>query len=105
MVKYSLEYQVCFILALYYKLILNGLECFFPFQIRITFPEISATKKRKLDSSDEPETAPKMELLVEPHVIPNRGPYPYNQPKRFVFAKNMVLPHPYFTSDVVPSFS
>ncbi|KAJ8045846.1 RNA helicase aquarius [Holothuria leucospilota] len=49
---------------------------------RITFPEISATKKRKLDSSDEPESAPKMELLVEPHVIPNRGPYPYNQPKR-----------------------
>ncbi|XP_071832631.1 RNA helicase aquarius-like [Apostichopus japonicus] len=49
---------------------------------RITFPEPSNTKKRKHDSKEEPTTAPKMELVVEPHVIPNRGPYPYNQPKR-----------------------
>ncbi|XP_075700839.1 RNA helicase aquarius [Rhinoderma darwinii] len=50
---------------------------------RITFPVYGGKgKKRKEDNEegtfqDEPPT-----LIVEPHVIPNRGPYPYNQPKR-----------------------
>lgn len=37
--------------------------------------------KRKEDGSEENSEEAKT-LIVEPHVIPNRGPYPYNQPKR-----------------------
>ncbi|KAJ8289040.1 hypothetical protein COCON_G00016990 [Conger conger] len=42
-------------------------------------------EKRKADEAEEEEGAKEDEdrtLVVEPHVIPNRGPYPYNQPKR-----------------------
>ncbi|XP_067847483.1 RNA helicase aquarius [Heptranchias perlo] len=49
---------------------------------RITFPvQCGKGKKRKGENDEEgmEETQP---LIVEPHVIPNRGPYPYNQPKR-----------------------
>ncbi|XP_063040700.1 RNA helicase aquarius isoform X2 [Engraulis encrasicolus] len=61
---------------------------------RITFPESKAAqavkgKKRKAGEEEEEEEEKKKKsteddrtLLVEPHVIPNRGPYPYNQPKR-----------------------
>ncbi|KAJ7344898.1 hypothetical protein JRQ81_000848 [Phrynocephalus forsythii] len=45
---------------------------------RITFPVRSEAGKKRKESDEEDS---KM-LLVEPHVIPNRGPYPYNQPKR-----------------------
>ena len=38
-------------------------------------------KKRKHDGAEE-STSEKQELIVEPHTIPNRGPYPYNQPKK-----------------------
>ncbi|TRZ02669.1 hypothetical protein DNTS_024402 [Danionella cerebrum] len=45
---------------------------------RIHFPsKDEKDKKRKADDEEE-----KQVLVVEPHVIPNRGPYPYNQPKR-----------------------
>ncbi|XP_073433968.1 RNA helicase aquarius [Dendrobates tinctorius] len=50
---------------------------------RITFPVHGGKGKKRKESDeegpiqDEPPT-----LIVEPHVIPNRGPYPYNQPKR-----------------------
>ncbi|RMC00403.1 hypothetical protein DUI87_23011 [Hirundo rustica rustica] len=49
---------------------------------RITFPMKGGKgTKRKEDGNEEnPEEA--KTLIVEPHVIPNRGPYPYNQPKR-----------------------
>ena len=48
---------------------------------RITFPETaSSTKKRKHGEEDPKEV--KQELLVEPFVVPNRGPYPFNQPKK-----------------------
>ncbi|XP_036398844.1 RNA helicase aquarius [Megalops cyprinoides] len=52
---------------------------------RIKFPV--RTMKGKKRKADEDENAPEEEeedhtLVVEPHVIPNRGPYPYNQPKR-----------------------
>ncbi|KAF7252091.1 RNA helicase aquarius [Varanus komodoensis] len=48
---------------------------------RITFPvRNEAGKKRKNDEEEEVEGS--KTLIVEPHVIPNRGPYPYNQPKR-----------------------
>lgn len=58
---------------------------------RITFPESKTSqqakgKKRKADHDEHKEEEGKKEedctLVVEPHVIPNRGPYPYNQPKR-----------------------
>ncbi|KAL7992492.1 hypothetical protein Chor_016748 [Crotalus horridus] len=48
---------------------------------RITFPiRYEAGKKRK--ECVEENTESSKTLVVEPHVIPNRGPYPYNQPKR-----------------------
>ena len=47
---------------------------------RITFPESPDSKKRKHDEGDPKDT--KQELLVEPFVVPNRGPYPFNQPKK-----------------------
>ncbi|CAB1331070.1 unnamed protein product [Coregonus sp. 'balchen'] len=51
---------------------------------RIKFPvqnKADKGKKRKADSEEEKKEEEKM-LIVEPHVTPNRGPYPYNQPKR-----------------------
>ncbi|MEQ2311069.1 hypothetical protein AMECASPLE_015812, partial [Ameca splendens] len=51
---------------------------------RIKFP-ISSTKdkgkKRKADEEEKDNEEDKT-LIVEPYVAPNRGPYPYNQPKR-----------------------
>lgn len=47
---------------------------------KITFPEAPDSKKRKHDEEVPKET--KQELLVEPFVVPNRGPYPFNQPKK-----------------------
>jgi intron-binding protein aquarius len=50
---------------------------------RITFPVRSGKgKKRKDADGEEDDTEEAKTLIVEPHVIPNRGPYPYNQPKR-----------------------
>uniref|UniRef100_A0A4W3HYW8 RNA helicase aquarius n=1 Tax=Callorhinchus milii TaxID=7868 RepID=A0A4W3HYW8_CALMI len=49
---------------------------------RITLPIASGKgKKRKVDDDEEGKEDSRI-LIVEPHVIPNRGPYPYNQPKR-----------------------
>lgn len=39
-------------------------------------------KKRKAQEEGDEEKEEDCTLIVEPHVIPNRGPYPYNQPKR-----------------------
>ena len=46
----------------------------------MTFPDerISIGSKRRLSDSDD--TKPVM--TVEPFTIENRGPYPYNQPKK-----------------------
>uniref|UniRef100_A0A5F9C7S8 RNA helicase aquarius n=1 Tax=Oryctolagus cuniculus TaxID=9986 RepID=A0A5F9C7S8_RABIT len=50
---------------------------------RITFPVRSGRGKKRKDADGEDEdTEEAKTLIVEPHVIPNRGPYPYNQPKR-----------------------
>uniref|UniRef100_A0A8C3IGU0 RNA helicase aquarius n=1 Tax=Chrysemys picta bellii TaxID=8478 RepID=A0A8C3IGU0_CHRPI len=50
---------------------------------RITFPLRGGKgKKRKEEDENEEKTEEAKTLIVEPHVIPNRGPYPYNQPKR-----------------------
>uniref|UniRef100_A0A671S8R6 RNA helicase aquarius n=1 Tax=Sinocyclocheilus anshuiensis TaxID=1608454 RepID=A0A671S8R6_9TELE len=52
-----------------------------PFRIR--FPAQNAKgKKRKANEEEKPDEED-LTLVVEPHVIPNRGPYPYNQPKRY----------------------
>uniref|UniRef100_A0AAR2JCJ2 RNA helicase aquarius n=1 Tax=Pygocentrus nattereri TaxID=42514 RepID=A0AAR2JCJ2_PYGNA len=49
---------------------------------RIKFPvQNTKGKKRKADEEEE-QKEKDLTLLVEPHVIQNRGPYPYNQPKR-----------------------
>ncbi|XP_035388468.1 RNA helicase aquarius isoform X2 [Electrophorus electricus] len=48
---------------------------------RIKFPVQNAKgKRRKTDIEEQKEGD--CTLIVDPHVIPNRGPYPYNQPKR-----------------------
>ncbi|MBN3298778.1 AQR helicase, partial [Amia calva] len=50
---------------------------------RIKFPVVSIKgKKRKADEEEDERKEEDYTLVVEPHVIPNRGPYPYNQPKR-----------------------
>ncbi|KFV10446.1 Intron-binding protein aquarius, partial [Tauraco erythrolophus] len=52
---------------------------------RITFPiKGGKGKKRKEEDRNEEKPEEAKTLIVEPHVIPNRGPYPYNQPKRNV---------------------
>ncbi len=54
------------------------------FSTRIRFPAQNAkVKKRKANEEEKPDEED-LTLVVEPHVIPNRGPYPYNQPKRYV---------------------
>lgn len=51
---------------------------------RIKFPisnKRDSGKKRKAGEALEDKEEDKT-LTVEPYVTPNRGPYPYNQPKR-----------------------
>lgn len=59
----------------------------FIFFTRITF-QISNKKdkgkKRKADNDGDADKEEEKTLIVEPYVTPNRGPYPYNQPKRWV---------------------
>lgn len=51
---------------------------------RIRFPAQNVKgKKRKANEEEKPDEED-LALVVEPHVTPNRGPYPYNQPKRCV---------------------
>ena len=55
---------------------------FLLFYFRVTFPDerISIGSKRRLSDSDSDDAKPVM--TVEPFTIENRGPYPYNQPKK-----------------------
>ncbi|XP_057315687.1 RNA helicase aquarius-like [Hydractinia symbiolongicarpus] len=46
---------------------------------KITFPDEKITRKRKAEEGTP--VVEKKEIIVEPYVIPNRGPYPYNKPK------------------------
>ncbi|XP_076834067.1 LOW QUALITY PROTEIN: RNA helicase aquarius [Brachyhypopomus gauderio] len=54
-------------------------KCVPPFRIKFPVRNVKG-KKRKADEDEQKEED--HTLIVEPHVIPNRGPYPYNQPKR-----------------------
>ncbi|MBN3285523.1 AQR helicase, partial [Polyodon spathula] len=47
---------------------------------RIKFP-VTSGKGKKRKAEEEGDEEEDCTLIVEPHVIPNRGPYPYNQPK------------------------
>ncbi|KAF0044147.1 hypothetical protein F2P81_003305 [Scophthalmus maximus] len=51
---------------------------------RIKFPISNKTEKGKKRKAEEPveDQVEDTTLVVEPYVTPNRGPYPYNQPKR-----------------------
>lgn len=66
-----------------YPLLLFRFKYLYPLLLfRIKFPVQNVKgKKRKADEEEEKNEDDKT-LIVEPHVIPNRGPYPYNQPKR-----------------------
>lgn len=45
---------------------------------RLTFEDVL----RKHNEDKEEETPVKKSILVEPHVIPSRGPYLFNEPKK-----------------------
>ena len=45
---------------------------------RVTFSETGDSAKRKV----EDEQHESKEIIVEPYVVRNRGPYPYNRPKK-----------------------
>lgn len=49
---------------------------------RITFPETYSSSKKRKHDEEEPKGVDNQDLLVEPFVVPNRGPYPFNQPKK-----------------------
>ncbi|XP_006823851.1 RNA helicase aquarius [Saccoglossus kowalevskii] len=51
---------------------------------KVTFPAKKSGKKRKKGDTDDKvaEEKQKLQLVVEPYSIPNRGPYPFNQPKK-----------------------
>lgn len=46
----------------------------------LKFDKQAADNKRK-DMKEQPDMG-KMAITAEPHIIPNRGPYPYSQPKQ-----------------------
>uniref|UniRef100_A0A8C2HN02 Aquarius intron-binding spliceosomal factor n=1 Tax=Cyprinus carpio TaxID=7962 RepID=A0A8C2HN02_CYPCA len=58
------------------------IEIAFLFSTRIRFPVKNAKGKKHKANEVEKQDEEDLTLVVEPHVIPNRGPYPYNQPKR-----------------------
>jgi intron-binding protein aquarius len=50
---------------------------------RLSFPVARGNKRPPpADNADEDQHAMEKLLMVEPYSTPNRGPYPYNQPKR-----------------------
>lgn len=48
---------------------------------RLTFEEV-LQKREALDNDSCPPKDVDKAILVEPHTIPNRGPYLFNQPKK-----------------------
>ncbi|KFW71326.1 Intron-binding protein aquarius, partial [Pygoscelis adeliae] len=68
---------------------------------RITFPiKGGKGKKRKEEDGNEEKPEEAKTLIVEPHIIPNRGPYPYNQPKRCQFLNVVGITEPIKTLTV-----
>lgn len=51
---------------------------FFILFYRLTFEDV--LQKHNIDKNDEGPV--KKAILVEPHVIPSRGPYLFNEPKK-----------------------
>eukprot|EP00058_Branchiostoma_floridae_P027957 XP_002613448.1 hypothetical protein BRAFLDRAFT_123925 [Branchiostoma floridae] len=51
---------------------------------KVSFPEVAAKKRKREDDSGEAMSTDgeSRHIVVEPYTIPNRGPYPYNQPKK-----------------------
>ena len=47
---------------------------------RLTFQEEEAASNKRKEGEDAP--APVKKIIAQPHVIPNRGPYPYSEPKK-----------------------
>jgi len=48
---------------------------------RLTFEDV-ALKKQALDKDEEPPKNREKIIMVEPHIIPNRGPYPSSKVKK-----------------------
>ncbi len=72
---------------IYYKNV--GRTCYVSLSFcRVTFPNPKPSLKRKAaddgagDTGEASTTDQDTAIIVEPHIIPNRGPYMYSQPKR-----------------------
>lgn len=58
------------------------------YSLRLVFPSVGVGKKRKRrkeeeEEEEEAESADRRPcLIVEPYCIPNRGPYPFNRPRK-----------------------
>ena len=50
---------------------------------RLVFPSATMVgRKRKRDDDEDTNLDEPPCLMVQPYCIPNRGPYPFNQPKK-----------------------
>ena len=47
---------------------------------RLTFNESAPESNKRKEGEETP--APVKKITAQPHVIPNRGPYPYSEPKK-----------------------
>lgn len=81
---YTVMCTVLFFCALLH---ISFMRCGCQSLFRLTFPESKLPQKRKLAGSESTDRDEEegVTLLVEPYTIPNRGPYPYNQPKKYVY--------------------
>ncbi len=50
--------------------------------LRVEFPPLRVTNKKRKKNGDEEAMVEKPMLEVTPYQILNRGPYPFNQPKK-----------------------
>ncbi len=52
---------------------------------RLVFPSLTGLGQKRKKGDDDEDVVVEEEkpcLVVEPYRIPNRGPYPFNQPKK-----------------------
>lgn len=52
------------------------------FFLRLTFEDV--LHKNEEEGEGEVSTKGKKSIIVEPHVPPSRGPYVFNEPKKYV---------------------